>query len=129
MKVKDVMARVPLTIAPEVPLGTAMDQMRTRHVRHLPVVDEDGHLVGIATDRDLRHAAFGPAVSEYLSARSQQHLRGLGETLENLGVRDVMTWVVVTIHPDASLPHAASSCSSVGWEAFPSSTAASWWAC
>jgi acetoin utilization protein AcuB len=107
MKVKDVMTKDPFTIDPEAPLATAIDVMRTKELRHLPVVDEAGQLIGIITDRDLRHAAFGPAVAEYLSASPQRRLRGIGETLENLRVRDVMTWVVVTTSPDASIPHAA----------------------
>jgi len=107
MKVKDVMAKDPLTIDPEAPLATAIDVMRTKEVRHLPVVDEAGQLVGIITDRDLRHAAFAPALEEYLSVTAQRRLRRIGETLENLRVRDVMTWVVVTTHPSASLAHAA----------------------
>src|SRR5574341_1419532 len=107
MKVKDVMTKDPFTIDSEAPLGTAMDVMRTKELRHLPVVDEAGQLIGIITDRDLRHAAFAPAVAEYLSVRAQRRIRQIGETLENLRVRDVMTWVVVTTHPNASLAHAA----------------------
>ena len=107
MKVKDVMAKDPLTIDPEAPLGTALDVMRTKELRHLPVVDEAGQLVGIITDRDLRQAAFAPALEEYLSAGAQRSARQLGKTLEDLRVRDFMTWVVVTTHPDASLAHAA----------------------
>ena len=34
-------------------------------------------------------------------------LRVLGEQLENLRVRDTMTWVVVQTHPEAPLAHAA----------------------
>jgi acetoin utilization protein AcuB len=107
MKVKNVMTKDPLTIDPETPLATAMDVMRAKELRHLPVVDEAGLLIGIVTDRDLRHAAFAPAVAEYLSVSAQRRIRQIGETLENLRVRDVMTWVVVTTHPDASLAHAA----------------------
>jgi acetoin utilization protein AcuB len=107
MKVKDVMAKDPFTIDPEAPLGTAMDVMRTKELRHLPVADEAGQLVGIITDRDLRQACFAPALAEYLSAGAQRGLRQLGKTLEDMRVRDFMTWVVVTVHPDASLAHAA----------------------
>jgi CBS domain-containing protein len=107
MKVRDVMTKDPFTIDPEAPLGTAIDMMRTKRLRHLPVVDESGQLVGIVTDRDLRHAAFAPALAEFLPASAQRRLRQVGETLENLRVRDAMTWVVVTTHPDASLAHAA----------------------
>ena len=128
MKVKDVMAKDPFTIDPEAPLGTAMDVMRTGHLRHLPVV-EAGQLIGIITDRDLRHAAFGPAVAEYLSRSTQGRMRQIGETLENLRVRDVMTWVVVTTHATLQFRTRPSSWSSAAWEVFPSSRTASWWAC
>jgi acetoin utilization protein AcuB len=107
MKVRDVMTTDPLTIDPEAPLATAGDVMRTKELRHLPVVNDAGQLIGIITDRDLRHAAFGPAVEEYLSAGAQRRLRGIVESLENLRVRDVMTWDVVTTQPDASIGHAA----------------------
>jgi acetoin utilization protein AcuB len=107
MLVKDVMTKDPFTIDPEAPIGTAIDVMRTESLRHLPVVDEVGKIVGIVADRDLRQAALAPAIGEYLSASGQRRLRRLGETLENMSVRDVMTWGVLTIHPEAPLGHAA----------------------
>ncbi|HET7874389.1 MAG TPA: CBS domain-containing protein [Methylomirabilota bacterium] len=107
MRVKDVMTKDPITIDPEAPLGTAMDVMRTKEVRHLPVVDDAGTLIGIITDRDLRHAAFGPALAEYLSGPTRRRLRAVAESLEELRVRDAMTWSVVTTHPEAPLAHAA----------------------
>lgn len=107
MKVKDVMTQDPITIDPEAPLGTAMEVMRDRHVRHLPVVDDTGRLIGILTDRDVRQAAFAPALAERLSLRAQRRLRALGAVMEELCVRDGMTWVVVTTHPEATLSHAA----------------------
>lgn len=107
MKVKDVMARDPISIDPEAAVGTAVDVMRTKHIRHLPVVDETGALVGIVTDRDLRHAALAPALQEYLSLRAHRRARQLGEALENLRVREVMTWALVTTGPEAPLLSAA----------------------
>ena len=106
MKVKDVMAKDPISIDPDAPIGTALEVMRAKLVRHLPVVDE-GRLIGIVTDRDLRQAAFAPAVEEYLSARGRRRIRQMGESLENLRVRDVMTWAVTTTHPESPLAHAA----------------------
>ncbi len=61
------MTAEPLTIDPETPLGTAMEILRTKGIRHLPVVDDAGRLVGIITDRDLRQAAFAPALAEGVS--------------------------------------------------------------
>ncbi len=107
MKVKEVMTRDPLTIDPEAPLGTAMDVMRRKRIRHLPVVDDAGRLLGIITDRDLRQATFAPALAEHLSLGAQRRLRGIGQALEDLRVKHAMTWVVVTTDPEATIARAA----------------------
>jgi acetoin utilization protein AcuB len=107
MKVKDVMTKDPIAIDSEAAVGTALDVMRTKHIRHLPVVDDAGTLVGIVTDRDLRHAALAPALDEYLSVRAHRRARQMSETLENLQVKDVMTWAVVTTGPEAPLTYGA----------------------
>ena len=96
MRVTDVMTRDPITIDPEAPIGTALAVMREQRVRHLPVVDDQGQLMGIITDRDLRHAAFGPALTEYLSARARRRAEALSARLDDVRVRDVMTWGVAT---------------------------------
>lgn len=43
----------PQTVTPDTSVKSAFFQMRTEGYRHLPVVD-DGKLVGMVTDRDLR---------------------------------------------------------------------------
>jgi CBS domain-containing protein len=105
--VRDVMTANPVTIDPEAPVGTALAVMTEREIRHLPVVDASGGLVGMVSDRDLRCAAFAPAFAEHLSAAARRRLRGLDTTLENLRVRDVMTWDAVTIAQGAPLAQAA----------------------
>ena len=107
MKVKDVMTKQPITIDPEASVGTALEVMRSKHIRHLPVLDDAGALVGVITDRDLRHAAFAPAMQEYLSVSEHRRARQLSEALGTLRVRDVMTWAVVTTGPEAPLMYAA----------------------
>jgi acetoin utilization protein AcuB len=107
MKVKEVMTRDPVTIDPEAPLGTAMDVMRRKRIRHLPVIDDAGRLLGIITDRDLRQATFAPALAEHLSLGAQRRLRGIGQALEDLRVKHAMTWVVVTTDPEATIARAA----------------------
>jgi CBS domain-containing protein len=107
MTVKDVMTRNPITIDPETPLATAMAVMKKEQIRHLPVTDDAGQLLGIVTDRDLRSAAFAPALIEHISVSAQRRARGVAQALEELHVRDAMTWDVVTTHPEAALAHAA----------------------
>ena len=44
----------PVTIRPDRPVREALQVMQRFHISGVPVVDEDGHLVGIITNRDLR---------------------------------------------------------------------------
>jgi acetoin utilization protein AcuB len=106
-QVRDVMTKDPITIDPEAPLETAAAVMQERQVRHLPVVDEAGRLVGLIGDRDLRGALLAPAVAEHLSGAAQRRIRSLVGALANLRVRDAMTWDAVTIDPQAPVARAA----------------------
>jgi acetoin utilization protein AcuB len=102
-KVRDVMTVNPLTVGPDDTVRVAIGLMRERGIQHLPVVEDAGRLVGILTDRDIRHAALVPALAEHIT---WEHRR-----LKALRVRDVMTWSVVTTDPEASLVQA-------GWTMF-----------
>lgn len=89
MFVEDYMSASPMTVREAAPLRDAAQFMQQHRIRHLPVLDESGRLVGIITDRDIR-----------------QNL-GLGEPLrENLTVADVMTADPVTIPVSATLDEA-----------------------
>jgi len=57
MPVRDWMHRDPVVVRADAPIAVATDLLRTRKIRHLPVVDGRGRLVGIVTDRDLEWAA------------------------------------------------------------------------
>jgi len=94
LSVRDIMSRDPVTIAPDAPLGAALTTMRKREIRHLPVVEPDGRLVGIVTDRDLRQATLA-------------RVHALRETERDVLVQDVMTCAVVTIEADAPMARAA----------------------
>ncbi|MEK7705112.1 MAG: CBS domain-containing protein [Myxococcota bacterium] len=53
--VRDVMAKNPVTVDEQTHLSDVLDLMEQRHFKHLPVV-QDGKLVGLITDRQLRDA-------------------------------------------------------------------------
>lgn len=60
MRVRDTMTPNPITIAVTETLQGAMELMARKHIRHLPVVDASGTVLGLVTDRDLRRAAPSP---------------------------------------------------------------------
>jgi CBS domain-containing protein len=94
MPVERWMRQPVVTIGVDTPVREAVRLMRERGIRHLPVLDGDGRLIGIVTDRDLRHVIFAVALGR------------VGEDSEggdDLPVREVMTWGVVTVAPTADL--------------------------
>jgi acetoin utilization protein AcuB len=93
------MTRPALTIRPEEVVDAAWRLMRGRNVRHLPVVDASGRLVGIVTDRDLRQAVFGASTR----ARLPEH----GGSVASLPVDRVMTRAALSVRPDAEIRQAA----------------------
>ena len=99
LRVQDFMTRSPVTISPDALVEGAAGMMRTRKLRHLPVTDRVGRLIGIVTDRDLRQVIFDPAI--------QARLERAADALKTLSVRDVMTWGVVTVRPETAMRDAA----------------------
>src|SRR5213594_3953487 len=72
----------PVTIRPNRPVQEALLVMERYHISGVPVVDEDGHLVGIITNRDLRfETRFDIPVSEVMT-RQPLVTVPVGTTLE-----------------------------------------------
>ena len=51
MKIAEIMTRTVVTLTPEQTLRDAVELLRSKHIRHLPVV-EDSRLIGIVTDKE-----------------------------------------------------------------------------
>jgi acetoin utilization protein AcuB len=98
MKVREIMRQALVTVRPDAPARVAAELMRNHRVRHLLVTDEGERVLGILTDRDLRHSALLPMLARHLVLEERW--------LKAPRVRDVMTWEVVTIDPDADLVRA-----------------------
>lgn len=86
---KDLMTVNPATVSPETTLKQILETMRKHQCRQLPVLDADGTLVGIVTDRDIRLAMRSPLV---LHERWEDDM-----LLETLPARGCMTSQVMTI--------------------------------
>jgi acetoin utilization protein AcuB len=93
------MTRRVITIGPEASLFDAQELMAQHKVRHLPVVDGDNKLIGIATDRDIRSALPFRAFREGLSEEDKKSVQGLK-------VQDIMTKKVITIPPSYTIQDA-----------------------
>jgi acetoin utilization protein AcuB len=93
------MARRVFTTHPGAVLLDAYEIMQDHRVRHVPVV-EDGKLIGIVSDRDVRSAL-----------PSRQRLRegtaSLGGALLGTRISEVMTLMPFTTTPGASIREAA----------------------
>lgn len=72
----------PVTIRPDRPVREALQVMEHYHISGVPVVDEDGHLVGIITNRDLRfETRFEIPVSDVMTKQPLVTVQ-VGTTLE-----------------------------------------------
>lgn len=97
LQVRDVMTAEPLVVSPEEGVQIAWGLMTDHQVRHLPVVDARGGLVGVLSQRDLlADGGMETAVLPPFAA-----LRG--EAL----VADVMTREVEAVAPDDDIREAA----------------------
>ena len=99
MLVRDMMTKDVVTLGRNEKLSVADDVMRLGRIRHLPIVDEDGALAGIVSQRDLFHSGLLRALG-YGSHAKQQ-------AMDLLVLKEAMKTDVVTVTPNAPLALAA----------------------
>jgi CBS domain-containing protein len=107
MLAQDIMTRTVGTVRPDTKLGEVAGRMVADHVSGLPVVDDDGRLVGMITEGDL--------LRRYETGTEKQHsgwldlLLGPGRLADDYvrshsrTVRDVMTETVISVTEDTPL--------------------------
>jgi CBS domain-containing membrane protein len=95
--VGDVMTRKLVTVAEDDLLADAEQAMLRLRVRHLPVVDSRGQLVGLVSHGDLLHAA-----STFLSDREADRNAVIG----HVSVAKIMQQELLTVQPGDSLVQA-----------------------
>jgi len=99
MLVHERMSRNPVTVTADVPITEALRLMRDRQVRRLPVLDQEGNLAGIVSEKDLLYGSPSPAISLSIY---EMHYR-----LSRLRVQELMTTEVITVTADTLLEEAA----------------------
>jgi CBS domain-containing protein/predicted CoA-binding protein len=96
--VSERMTRYPVTVTPSASIESALEKMKRGHFRHLPVVDENNHLLGMFSDRDLRLMYPSPTMERDVKVM---------EKFATAAVADVATFNPVSILPNATLENAA----------------------
>lgn len=98
-KVREVMTRSPLVIKGDASLYEARNIMGINHVRHLPVVDSEGELIGLFTQRDL--LACTVSILADVDQQAQDEME------QGIPVKEVMTSNVVFVEEDSDVVEAA----------------------
>ena len=98
MLVRDIMRTPVVTIQSDTTLPEAIRLAAQRGIRHLPVLEE-GKLVGLVSDRDLKRAMASSATS--LEVHELTYL------LDKVRVREIMARAVITITPLFPIEEAA----------------------
>lgn len=97
--VRDVMSTDVFTLGRNDKLSIADDLMKQKRIRHIPVVDSDGALCGILTQRDLFRGILLRSLG--YGSRAEEKL------LESLSIKDAMHDEVLRVAPESTLRDAA----------------------
>ncbi|MDO9180934.1 MAG: CBS domain-containing protein [Bacteriovorax sp.] len=91
---RSLMTKRIIKVKPEMPIQAAYDEMKEHSIRHLPVIDSVGKLVGILSDRDVQRAINVKQINEI----EQEMTFNPHETVE-----DYMNWPVQTVDENSSI--------------------------
>lgn len=99
MRVRDLMSSTVFASTPGDSVESLRDLMYEHNVRHIPVVDADGELVGLVSQRDLLRNSLveQPDVPGFVE----------DEILRRLHVSELMTTGVESIDPESDIRSAA----------------------
>ena len=99
MLVKDRMTPDPVVITTDTSLKEALEIVRSKPFRHLPVLDENGKLVGIVTEKSLVYAS--PTSTTALSVFEVDYI------LSRTKVGQIIQGSVISVGPDWPIEEAA----------------------
>lgn len=92
VRAEQIMSAPVVSVSPETPIDRARRMVKERRFRHVPVVDKDGKIQGIVSDRDLF---------------ALSHMDDTEESLEPRVVADIMIQSVLTATPDTNIREVA----------------------
>jgi acetoin utilization protein AcuB len=93
------MTKNPVTLKPSDSLARAIDVMKEKKIRRIPIVSDAGKLVGIVSDRDLKDVSPSRATT--------LDIWELHYVLDKLTLKDIMTKNPWTVTPEMPIEKAA----------------------
>ena len=93
------MTRKVITVEPDDGIFKAQELMAANRIRHLPVIQPDGRLIGIVTDRDIRSALPYKFFKEFPSEEEKKKF-------SELKIKNIMTKDPITISPTYTIQDA-----------------------
>ena len=99
MKIQEFMHTEVVTVNRKESIAAANNKMMEKSIKHLPVVDDKGRLVGVITPRDLRRGSIGEMTT--------MDVPELLWALSRINVAQIMFANPVTIAPHQSAQEAA----------------------
>ena len=99
LQVRDVMSREVHTVKRNDELAIADELMKQKRVRHLPVLDEDGEVCAVVSQRDLFRGALLRALG--YGSRAEELM------LKQVAVKEAMSTEIQTTAPDTPVADAA----------------------
>ena len=110
MKVKEAMTREVKSISPDISAWAALIQLSEKKISGLPVINKEGRLVGMFTEKEVLSFVLPSYVEKVGRFIYEENPKGtrkkLGE-LHNVKVNQLMRKEVVTIEEDVTLCEAA----------------------
>jgi acetoin utilization protein AcuB len=95
---RSLMTKSIIKVRPEMPILAAYDEMKEHSIRHLPVIDQTGKLIGMLSDRDVQRAVNIKKINEI----EQEMTFNPHDTVE-----DYMSWPVQTVDEKTSVEELA----------------------
>ena len=99
MLISEWMSRDVITVTPDTSMMKASKILKEKNIRRLPVVDDNGKMVGIVTDRDIKEASPSKATS--LDVHELYYL------LSEIKIKDIMTKNPFCVNENGTVEKAA----------------------
>ncbi|MFC1646597.1 HPP family protein, partial [Candidatus Omnitrophota bacterium] len=111
MKVENVMIKNVKSILPDISVKKAMVLLSENKISGLPVIDSEGKLEGMLTEKDILNYILPGYLKKVGSFIYQDNPKAIGNKVKELSqerkVGDIMRRDIITVKPEASLSEVA----------------------